>query len=214
VSGRRGDLDLVGTERSGGATPAGPEPSPARPDPRPIQRQRAQVLRRIVAACAGGHLDHAELAARSEAAQQASTMSGLSAVVADVPGPGQAAVAGHWVRGRRFILGFFCPAGWRPFRALAARVRAAAVFGEVMIDLRRTAVTSFVTDITAVALAGEVRIVVPAGYRVDTRLSAAVFGRAVADIPASRPGPLTPVIRLTSVAVLGNVLTSQVPPAS
>jgi hypothetical protein len=195
----------VGIDRSGGATPG---------DPRVIQRYRAQVLRRIVAACAGGRLDPAELAARSEAAQQAGTMSGLSAVVADLPGPGRAAVAGHRVRARRFILGFLGPAGWRPFRALAGRVRTAAVFGEVMIDLRRTAVTSFVTDITAVALAGEVRIVVPAGYRVDTRLAAAVFGRAVADIPPGHPGALTPVIRLTSVAVLGNVLTSQVPPAS
>lgn len=211
---RRGDPDLVGTERSGGVTPPDPGPSLARADPPVIQRHRAQVLRRIVAACAGGHLDHAELADLSEAAQQAKTVSGLNAVVADVPGPGQAAVAGYRVRARRFILGFLGPAGWRPFRALAERVAAAAVFGEVMIDLRRTAVTSFVTDITAVALAGEVRIVVPAGYRVDTRLSAAVFGRAVADIPAGRPGPLTPVIRLTSVAVLGNVLTSQVPPVT
>jgi hypothetical protein len=93
-------------------------------------------------------------------------------------------------------------------------VRAAAVFGEVMIDLRRTAVTSFVTDITAVALAGEVRIVIPAGFRVDTGFAAAVFGRTSAVIPPGRPGALTPVIRLRSVAVLGNVLTSQVPPAS
>jgi hypothetical protein len=71
-----------------------------------------------------------------------------------------------------------------------------------------------VTDITAVALAGEVRIVIPAGFRVDTGFAAAVFGRTSAVIPPVRPGALTPVIRLRSVAVLGNVLTSQVPPAS
>jgi hypothetical protein len=179
-----------------------------------VQRYRASVLQRIVAACADGRLDRAELAARSEAAQQAGTLSGLSAVIADIPGPGQAVVAGHRLRARRFILGFLGPAGWRPFRALAARVRAAAVFGEVMMDLRRTAVTSFVTEITAVALAGEVRIVVPAGFRVDTGVATAVFGRCVADVPPARPGALTPVIRLRSVAILGNVLTSQVPPAS
>jgi hypothetical protein len=178
-----------------------------------VARYRAQVLARIVAACADGHLDHAELAARSEAAQRATTLPGLSAVIADIPGPGQAAVAGRRHRARRLILGLLAPAGWRPLAALAARVRAAAVLGEVMIDLRRTAVTSFVTDITAVALAGEVRIVVPAGFRVDAGLATAVFGRAVADIPPGPPGALTPVIRLRSVAVLGNVLTSQVPPA-
>jgi hypothetical protein len=204
----------VGTERSGGATRPGPEPLGPRHDPRVVQRYRAQVLHRIVVACADGRLDPAELAARSEAAHQATTLSGLSAAVADIPGPGHAAVAGRRHRARRLILGFLAPAGWRPFRALAARVRAAAVFGEVMIDLRRTAVTSFVTEITAVALAGEVRIVIPAGFRVDAGLAATVFGRTVAVIPPSRPGVLTPVIRLRSVAVLGNVLTSQVPPAS
>jgi Domain of unknown function (DUF1707) len=183
-------------------------------DPRAVQRYRAKVLDRIVAACADGHLDPSELGARSEAAQRATTLPGLSAVIADIPGPGRASVAGHRRRARRLILGFLSPAGWRPFRALAARVRAAAVFGEVMIDLRRTAVTSFVTDITAVALAGEVRIVIPAGFRVDAGFAAAVFGRTAATIPPARPGALTPVIRLRSVAVLGNVLTSQVPPTS
>lgn len=48
----------------------------------------------------------------------------------------------------------------------------------------------------------------------DTGFAAAVFGRTSAVIPPGRPGALTPVIRLRSVAVLGNVLTSQVPPAS
>jgi hypothetical protein len=198
VGNRSGDAELVGTEQ----------------DPGAVQRYRAHVLDRIVAACADGRLDHAELAARSEEAQRASTMSGLGAVLADIPGPGQASVAGYRRRARRFILGCLWPAGWRPFRALAARVRAAAVFGEVMIDLRRTAVTSFVTDITAVALAGEIRIVVPAGFRVDAGLAAAAFGRTAAVIPPGQPGALTPVIRLRSVAVLGNVLTSQVPPGN
>jgi hypothetical protein len=182
---------------------------------RPVQRYRPQVLDQLVAACADGRLDPGELAARTEAAQQATTLSGLSAVVADVPGQGHAVpLAGQRRGARRLILGFGVSAGWRPFRAVAARVRATAVLGEVMIDLRRTAVTSFVTEITAVALAGEVRIVIPAGFRVDAGLTATVLGRTVAVFPPGRPGALTPVIRLRSVAVLGNVLTSQVPPAS
>jgi Domain of unknown function (DUF1707) len=211
VGNRRGDAQLVHPPASG--VSGGSETQPPWHEPQVVQRYRPEVLNQIVAACVDGRLDPGELAARSEAAQQATTLSGLSAVVADVPGLGHAAMAGHQHRARRLILGFLFSAGWRPFRALAARVRAAAVLGEVMIDLRRTAVTSFVTEITAVALAGEVRIVIPAGFRVDAGLTASVFGRTVTACPPGRPGALTPVIRLRSVAVLGNVLTSQVPPA-
>src|SRR5580704_12486004 len=177
---RAGDANLVGTERSGGVTRPGPGPVPPGHDPRAVQQYRAKVLDRIVAACADGSLDPSELAARSEAAQQAATPSELNAVIADIPGPGWASVAGHRPRARRLIIGLLSPAGWRPFRALA----------------------------------GQVRIVIPAGFRVDTGFAAAVFGRTSAVIPPGRPGALTPVIRLRSVAVLGNVLTSQVPPAS
>ena len=44
---------------------------------RAVQQYRAKVLDRIVAACADGSLDPSELAARSEAAQQATTPSAL-----------------------------------------------------------------------------------------------------------------------------------------
>ena len=216
---RGGDARVVHPAVPGSSGGSGPPPGsrlpPPRHEPQVVQRYRPEVLGQIVAACIDGRLDPGELAARSEAAQQATTLAGLSAVVADVPGPGHhRATAGHRPRARRLILGFLFSAGWRPFRALAARVRTAAVLGEVMIDLRRTAVTSFVTEITAVALAGEVRIVIPAGFRVDPGLTATVLGRTVTAFPPGRPGALTPVIRLRSVAVLGNVLTSQVPPAS
>lgn len=209
---RCGDAQVVHPAVSG--VSGGSGPPPPRHEPEAVQRYRPEVLNQIVAACVDGRLDPGELAARSEAAQQATTLSGLSAVIADVPGQGHAAMAGHRHRARRLILGFLFSAGWRPFRVLAARVRTAAVLGEVIIDLRRTAVTSFVTEITAVALAGEVRIVIPAGFRVDAGLTATVLGRTVTTFPPGRPGALTPVIRLRSVAVLGNVLTSQVPPAS
>ena len=91
---RSRDGELVPAEPSGGVTRHAPGAPPPRPDPRVVQRYRAQVLRRLVAACADGLLDAAELAARSEAAHRAATVPDLAAVLADVPGPGQAAVAG------------------------------------------------------------------------------------------------------------------------
>ena len=173
-----------------------------------MQQYRAQILRTLVGACADGRLEPGELAARSEAAQQASSLPALAVLIADIPGPGLAAVAAPCRRARRLVL----PGRWR-LRALAARAAVAAVLSEVVLDLRRSAVTSFETQITAVALAGEVRIVVPAGFRVDTGGGVTVFGRTSVAAPPGRASALAPVIRLRSVAVLGNVLLSHVPPA-
>src|ERR1700728_2315623 len=111
-----------GTERSGGGMRPGPGPAPGH-DPRAVQRYRAKVLDRTVAACADGSLAPSELAARSEAAQQASTPSALNAVIADIPGPGWASVAGHRRRDRRLIIGLLSPAGWRAVRAHDVRER-------------------------------------------------------------------------------------------
>lgn len=183
-------------------------------DARVLEMYRGQVLARIVTACTDGRLEPSELAVRSEEAQEATTLRGLAQIIADIPGPGQAAVAGHRRGIRRLILGVLGLAGHLPFRALAARVVATAVLGELVIDLRRTAVTSFETEITVVALAGEVRVVVPAGYRVEPGPAVTVLGRTASATPPGRGDALTPVIRLRSLAVLGNVLTSQVPAAA
>jgi hypothetical protein len=183
-------------------------------DARLLQTYRARVLARILTACTDGRLEPAEFAARSQEAQRATTLRGLTQIIADIPGPGQAAVAGHQRGIRRLILGVLGLTGHWPFRALAARVVTAAVLGEVVIDLRRTAVTSFETEITVVALAGEVRLVIPAGFRVEPGPAVTVLGRTAAATPPGRGDALAPVIRLRSLAVLGNVLTSQVPAAA
>jgi hypothetical protein len=195
--------------------PRGPGDDPVLPgSARGVQAYRTQVFSRLLAACADGRLEPAELAARSQAAQQASTLRDLARVIADVPGPGQAAVAGSRRGIRRFIISVLGLAGHWPFRALAAKVVAAAVLGEIVIDLRRTAVTSFETEITVVALAGEVHVVVPAGFRVEPGPAVTVFGRTASVTAPGGDDALTPVIRLRSLAVLGNVLTREVPAAA
>ena len=179
-----------------------------------MEEDRARVLSRLVTSCADGRLEPAELAVRSEAAELATTLRELAALIADLPGPGQAAVARRCGGIRRFIVSVLGLAGRWPFRALAARVVAASVLGELVIDLRRTAVTSFETELTVVAVAGEVHVVVPAGFRVEPGPAVTVFGRTAGATPHSRADALTPVIRLRSLAVLGNVLTRHVPAAA
>lgn len=172
---------------------------------------RDRVLRRLVAACADGYLAHDELATRSAAADRAGTLPELAGLVADLPGPGQAAVREHCRGIRKLIVSVLGIAGHWPFQALAARAVAAAVLGELVIDLRHTAVTSFETDLTVVAVAGEVHVVVPAGFRVEPGHAVTVFGRTAGTMPHSPGDALTPVIRLRCLAVLGNVLTRHAP---
>jgi predicted membrane protein len=57
----------------------------------------------------------------------------------------------------------------------------------VVIDLRHAAVTSFETEITAVALGGEVRIIVPPGVPAGLSRAVAAFGRADARCSDARP---------------------------
>lgn len=202
-------------QRRNFGVPRGPGDEPVRPgSPQGVQAYRAQVFTQLLAACSDGRLEPAELAVRSQAAQQASTLRDLARLIADIPGPGQAAVAGHRRGIRRFIISILGLAGHWPFRALAAKVVAAAVLGEIVIDLRRTAVTSFETEITVLALAGEVHVVVPAGFRVEPGPAVTVFGRTASTTPPGRGDALAPVIRLRSLAVLGNVLTREVPSAA
>ena len=83
----------------------------------------------------------------------------------------------------------------------------------VITDLRHTPVTSFRTGITAVAVAGEVLIIVPPGMR-------AIAGRVTRSagyttLPDASPpaGPLVPVIEANCYALLGDVRVRRVPMA-
>jgi DUF1707 SHOCT-like domain len=186
---------------------------PRRDTRRTVLAHRPQVLRRIVAAAADGRLEPGELAARSQAAQQAGSLDELRRVIEDLPGPDRAAVAGRRRRARRLIAGVLGLAGRWPIPALDRRAVVAAAAGEVVIDLRHTAVTSFTTTIIAVALAGEVRIIIPPGFRARTSSAITILGRTVAAVPPAPASALAPTITIRSTAVLGNVLISAAPAA-
>jgi hypothetical protein len=130
----------------------------------------------------------------------------LQRVTEDLPGPRQGAVAGLRRGARGLLVGLLGQSGRWPFPALCPRVLAVAAIGEVIIDLCHTPLTAFETDITAVALAGEVRVIVPAGVRIQTGRKVAVLGYTVDPCPV--PGlarALAPVVRINAIAVLGDV---------
>ena len=170
--------------------------------------QRHQTARKLRDACADGRLTLAELITRADAAHRAKTYQDLQALMADLPEPATPAVAGPRRGARRFLVGCLGVAGRWPIRALRPRVLAAAVAGEVVIDLCHTPVTAFETQLTAIAVLGEVRIVVPPGVRLERERMLAVLGYTITpDDPGG--GPLVPLLRLRTATLLGHVRVEQ-----
>lgn len=186
---------------------AGPGAEPRRrPADRGVALQRQQTFRRLAAACADGRLTAAELVARTAAAQRATSYDELRHVLADLPGPADGAVAGSRRAARGWLIGFLGICASSRFPALRPRVLAVAVAGEVVIDLARTPLTAFDTQIVAIAAAGgEVAITVPPGVRVQVGRARAVAADPASSGGAAPAGPLAPVVRIVVVPLLGGV---------
>lgn len=93
---------------------------------------------------------------------------------------------------------------------LRPRTLAVAVLSEVVIDLREATVSAWETVIDAVALAAEVRIIVPPGVRVQADGTATIIGRVTIPTPVSGTDStlserFAPRLRVRATAVLGGV---------
>lgn len=172
---------------------------------RGVLLQRERVIRRLVTACGAGRLPLKEALTRAEEAQRAVTYEELSTLTADLPGPEDGAVSADSRGARRLLVAFLTVHGCWPFQVLGRKVLAAALLGEAVIDLRHTPVTSFSTRISAVAVAGEVRIIVPASFRVETVRKTTVLGYVREPDAGGAQGPLMPVLRVSATAILGDV---------
>lgn len=168
-------------------------------------------MRQLSEACLDGRITPGELAVRAAAAQAAGTIAELRCFTGDLPASG--AVAGARHRVRRLVPGFMTSSGWPPRRALGDKVAVVAVLGEVIIDLRHTSVTSYRTEITAVAVAGEVLIVVPPRMRAIAGRAACAAGYITVPDAGPPAGPLVPVIEVNCYAFLGDVRVRRAPMA-
>lgn len=172
--------------------------------------QRADALRRLRVACGQGRLTLDEMVRRTETVQRASGLADLRAAISDLPEPPGAFPDRPRRRAGRVIGGFLALTDrWPPVR-LRPRTLAVAVVSEVVIDLRQATVSAWETVIDAVALAAEVRIIVPPGIRVQVDGSAAVIGRVDVSTPGAGTGAVpperfTPALRVRAVAVFGAV---------
>lgn len=88
---------------------------------------------------------------------------------------------------------------WQP----APKTRAVAVFGDSTLDLRHGLGAGDEVAVRAIAGFGDVRVMVPAGSRVDIS-GVALFGSKRSDV-AGDPAADGPVVRVKAWALFGDV---------
>ena len=178
----------------------------------PTDREHAeQILRR---AAGDGLLTLEQYGERVGGVLGAETRGELDLVVADLPDPAR---GGGWQRARHgqvevkskrrsirswvvAVLGDSTQQGrWRP----AEQTHAVAVMGDVTIDLCNAEVDADGITIEAVAVMGDVDVVVPDGVEVELG-GVALLGDKTSSIEGVRH-PGAPVVRVNAYAVMGDV---------
>lgn len=166
---------------------------------------------------AADHISDAELEARLDRANAATTMEALRELVSDLPVPGgpapgvsagpvlaQGAPLGTVPDTQMVmaVMGGACRKGpWIPPRQL----NVVAVMGEAELDFRQARFGPGVTDITVYAVMGSVRVIVPPGLYVEITGSA-IMG-AFDDRSHGHPptDPSAPVLRIGGVVFMSAV---------
>jgi Domain of unknown function (DUF1707)/Cell wall-active antibiotics response 4TMS YvqF len=157
-----------------------------------------------------GRLDHDELSERLERALGARTRGDLEAVLSDLPSrpapvpEGPRPREAGWTVG---IMGSSIRRGrWRP----RPRTNVVSVMGACTLDLRQADLEGPEIVIHAVAVMGEVEIVVPEGMEVDVS-GIPIMGEKSLDV---RPGPVrpgAPKVLVRAVPVMGSVVVRSRP---
>jgi hypothetical protein len=160
------------------------------------------------AAVGDGRLTPGEHSERVEAALSARTLGDLERLTADLASPAEQPVR---LDGGRSVTGFF-GTEVRDGRWVVPQVlTCAAVFGEVVVDFREALLQDRHVILYAHAIAGRVRLLVPAGVEVvmgGTALLGRCRGATAGSLPSS---PDVPVIEVRAFAAAGEVV-ARTPP--
>lgn len=174
-------------------------------------RERDQLVERLSAACADGRLGLTEFSERLESALSARTTADIHRLESDLGQSSPASVTVAPRKGTSWFVGIMSSAVRKGRWVLQPASHALAVMGECVLDLREAEVASSYSHIHAVALMGSVRVIVPDGIDVDVD-GIAIMGSKTLRISSARPLPGSPVIRVTAVALMGEVSVVSKPP--
>jgi hypothetical protein len=190
---------------------AGP---PDRVPLRASDAERERVAGLLRDAAAAGRITLEELSERLELAWAARTQPELDTVVADLPDRDAVLTDTRPARAARWIVAVIGnderSGRWRP----GEDTRALALIGDCTLDLRQAEVEGGELRITAIAVIGDVRVVVPPGVTVELDGISLLGDKRyrVGEVPAPPPG--APRVRVTAYAVVGDVTVISAPPVS
>ena len=173
------------------------------------EREKAAALLREAAA--EGRINLEELSERLELVSAARSQPELEAVLEDLPArdadlagtrPQTAArwsvaLIGDEVRGGR----------WRPGESS----RALALLGDCTLDLRQAEVEGAALQITAIALVGDVRVIVPPAVAVELEGIAVIGSKKYELEEGAEPALGAPRVRVKGYAVIGDVIVASQP---
>jgi len=173
--------------------------------------ERKQALERLRAAAAEGGLTFQELVARTGRVHAAGTPREVEAVTGDLPATPSRPVPAS--PGRRWLVAVIGNERLTGRWTAAPRLTAVAVLGDVIVDLRDAKVRGEQLSIQATALVGDVYVLVPPGATVEMS-GVAVLGRKKFAVEPAEYTLAVPVLRVSAVAILGDVLVATQPPKS
>lgn len=169
--------------------------------------EREAAVERLKTASVEGRLTLGELAERAEAAYSATTRAELDLILSDLPGTGDRPLpvpGGGAKRSRRWFVAIMGDTKRRGKWRVDQEIAAAAVMGDVVLDLRDAEVRRDGVDITAVALMGDIKIIVPDGMDVDLD-GVAIMGDKRLEVAEAAHGTSLPRVRVKAFALMGDV---------
>jgi hypothetical protein len=183
-----------------------------------LEAHRERIVAELAEHFAHDHLDTAEFETRLDRAYRATTLAELDQLKADLPAIGGAApVAARGVgvahredvRDRQLVFalmgGTERKGAWTPAR----NVDVIAFMGGVALDFREARFAPGVTQVNILAIMGGVEIIVPPGLRVECSGFGIMGGFESLNQDGSGYGDEAPLLKITGVAIMGGVETSQ-----
>jgi hypothetical protein len=194
---------------------------PARPAPRDLRASDADrdaVFELLSSAAADGRLTLEEHSERAERAHAARTLGDLAELTVDLAAPGAQPIR---LDGHRAVAGVLTREKRDGRWVVPASFPVAAVFGEVVLDLRDALLQSQRTVVFATVIGGTLELIVPEGVAV-TMSGRSMLSRQVVrgargrrgDGPAAGPPlPGQPTIEIRSMTVGGKIRVTTPRPA-